>query len=407
MPTYINSGIFIKNSNFPCSSEGICLRSVPTQATHVRRSLFFLFLTLAVFALASLASAQVTTDPVGFTTASLLSNSDTLVSIPFTQPPEFTGAIQSAASNVITVSGSPGWTTNQFVYAAVTQPKHYYALIGSSSPKEGHTYAVTANSGNTLTVDTSSDNLSGITAGTQVVLIPNWTIGTLFRATDANVSFTPSTATRTFKTQILIPNYSGVGVNLAYSTSVYFFSNNVNGTTGNVGWRVVGDNSTPRDDDPLLPDGYIVVRNSNGAPTLPLTALGAVLTKKLAVPLVTNATQAQDNALSMVRPVNVPLASTGLTPADGSFVATTATRNFQDELLVYDNSATSFNKSPSAIYFYSNNVNGTSNNVGWRLVGDNTTPHDSDVIPAGSAFTIRKAANGTGQPVYWTNAATY
>ena len=43
------------------------------------------------------ASAQVTvtTDPVGFTTTSLLGSSDSFVSIPFTRPPEFIGGIAS------------------------------------------------------------------------------------------------------------------------------------------------------------------------------------------------------------------------------------------------------------------------------------------------------------------------
>jgi len=377
----------------------------------MRRSLLPLCLLLAIFAFASLASAQVTTDPVGFTTTSLLSNSDTLVSIPFTRPAEFTGAISSVAGNVITVSGTPGWTSNQFVYNGTTQHNHYYALIGTSSsadPKEGHTYAVTANSATTLTVDTTNDSLTGIPASTQVILIPNWTLGTVFPSNADGVSFTSTTQTRTFKTQVLIPNYSVVGINQAFST-VYFFSNNVNGSSSNVGWRTVGDNTTPHDDDPLLPDGYLVVRNLNNAPTLPLTALGGVLTKKLAVPLVTQGSQAQDNSVSMVRPLDVSLNNSGLNPTDGSFVATTLTRSFKDQLLVFNNGLATLNKSPSAVYFYSNNVNGSTNNVGWRLVGDNTTDHGPDLIPAGSAIIIRKAANGTASPatVFWTNAPTY
>src|SRR5690242_5857856 len=192
-----------------------------------------------------------------------LSNSDTLVSIPFTRVPEFTVTIDSVSGAVITVDGTPGWTTNQFVYAAGVQPKHYYVLMGpvspgsssslpgrnggklkpkfrqtivtpaaATNPKEGHAYAVVANTDNTLTVDTSKDNLTGIPAGTQATLIPNWTLNTVFPATDQNVSFTPTTQTRSFKTEILIPNYAAPGVNQAFST-VYFFSNNVNGTTNN------------------------------------------------------------------------------------------------------------------------------------------------------------------------------
>jgi uncharacterized protein (TIGR02597 family) len=287
--------------------------------------------------------------------------------------------------------------------------KRRQGIVGATAPtnpKEGHAFAVTANTANTLTVDTTNDSLTGIPAGTEATLIPNWTLSTLFPATGQNVSFTPTTQTRSFQTEILIPNYAAPGVNQSFST-VYFFSNNVNGTTNNVGWRVVGDNTTDHGDDPLVPQGYFVVRNLNSAPTMSLKAAGSVLTSKFAIPLATQAAAAQDNSVSMIRPVEVKLNDTGLNPTDGSFVATTDTRSFKDELLLFNNATTALNKSPSAIYFYSNNVNGTTNNIGWRVLGDNTTDHGNDLIAAGSAIIIRKAANGTGGIVFWTNSPTY
>ena len=133
----------------------------------------------------------VMSDPVGFLTRSSLSNSDTYYSIPFTRPPDFVGAIQSvgasintiASTSTITVAGAP-WVQNQFVYVPGTQPKHYYALIGSAGgPKEGHSYFVTANTNNTVTVDTSGDNLAGVPGTAQLLLIPYWTPDTLFPLT--------------------------------------------------------------------------------------------------------------------------------------------------------------------------------------------------------------------------------
>jgi uncharacterized protein (TIGR02597 family) len=158
---------------------------------------------------------------------------------------------------------------------------------GTSNPKEGHTYFVTGNGTNTLTVNTTLDNLSGITANTQIVLIPYWNPGTVFPPSDANISFTPTTSSGAYKTQLRIPDYSAAGINFPYAP-VYFFSNNVDGTSSNVGWWAVGNNTTDRGDDPLLPEGHFVMRNINGAPTLPMTALGAVLLKKLTVPLMTS-----------------------------------------------------------------------------------------------------------------------
>jgi uncharacterized protein (TIGR02597 family) len=374
-------------------STGLILFQVRHPSMIMKRSILLAAALVSALAFEKIATAQsVASDPVGFTSVNCLANSDTLVSVPFTRPPEFVGAIASAAGTTITVNGTP-WTADQFVYAAGSQPKTYYALIGSVNPKEGRVYAVTANGTNTLTVDISQSDLTGIPANAQVLVIPYWTPATVFPASDANVSFTPTTSTASYQTQLRIPDYGAPGINPP-PLPVYFFSNNVNGSTNNVGWRVVGDNSTDHGDDPLLPDGHMVVRNQNGAPTLPLVALGSVLMKKLTVPLITSASQAQDNPLGMIRPFGVTLNALGLNPGDGSFVA-------NDQLLLFDNTQVAIDKAPSAIYTY--NVNGT-NSAGWRLSGDAVTDRGNDVVPEGSAMVVRKAAQVGAPTVSWTNA---
>ena len=337
----------------------------------------------------SLAPAQTsaTTDPVGFTTTSCLAQSDTYVSIPFTRPSEFTGTVQSASGNMLTINGTPGWTTNQFVYAAGAQPKHYYVLIGNggtTNPKEGHIYQITGNGSNTLSIDTTFDNLIGIVANTQVTVISYWTPATIFPASDAGVSFTPTSSPPTYQTLLRFPNYSAPGINQPYGAEYYFN----NGT-----WRLVSDgfnNPPDHGDDPLLPDGYFVVRNANGAPTLPLRALGSVLMKKAAVPLLSARAAKQDNPVAMIRPVNVSLDTTGLAPIDNSFVQ-------NDQLLLFNNARRQFDKHPYKIYTY---------NDGWRLASDPVGDHGKDIIPAGSAMIVRKAATPDG-PIFWTNSPPY
>ncbi len=346
-----------------------------------------------------------TTSPVGFTTAAELANSDTLLSVPFLRRTEFTGTVQSVTGSVITVAESPGWTTDQFVYAAGSQPKTYFVLIGAggtSNPKEGHNYTITSNDANSLTLDTSGDSLSGITANTQVSVIPYWTLGSIFPTDKINLSFTPTTLTSAYKTQILVPDNTANGINLANLS--FFFSNNVDGTSGNVGWRLVGDNLTDHGDDPLMPDSYFIVRNLHQAPTLSLRSLGNVLMDTWATGLRTSTTGPQDNAVSMLRPIPVTLNQTGLTPADGSFVGTVRTNAVKDQLLLFNNAQVKHNKKPSAIYFY---YTGPSGPAGWRLRGGGTADHGSDVIPAGSAIVIRKARTAGGATVFWTNAPTY
>ncbi len=317
----------------------------------------------------------VVTDPVGFTTSSCLSNSDTVLSLPFTRPQTFVGAVSSVAGSIITVTGSPGWTTNQFVYVQGSQPNHYYALIGpasTSNPQEGHIFTITANTSSTLTVDTTNDTLTGIPANAQVVVIPFWTPATLFPASNANVSFTPTTSPPAYKTLLRVPNYSAPGINLPYQAEYYFNS----GAWQRVSPAGVGD------DDPLLPDGYFVVRTANGAPTLPLTNLGAVLLKKTSTALVTAASPGQDNPAGMIRPFDVALNATGLSSAFGP----------SDQLLVFDNTQAAFDRAPSAIYSYDTH---------WRLSGDATlADHGSDVISQGAGFIVRKIG---GTSAFWTN----
>ena len=333
-----------------------------------------LYSAVILTALSSFASAQsVVTDPVGFTTATLQASSDTYVGMPFTRVPKFVGALSSTTATTITVSGTP-WAVSQFKYTAGSQPDHHYVLIGPANTKEGHKYAITDNTANTLTIATTpQDDASGIPSNTQITIIPNWTPATVFPASDANVSFTPTTSPPTYKTLIRVPNYSASGINLPYGTEYYF--------DGSV-WRRVSGNGDGSD-DALVPDGYFVVRNSNNAPTLPLTCLGGVLLKKNALPLLTAASPGQDNPAALIRPLDVALNATGLGPAMGP----------NDQLLLYDNTAVGLDKSPSAVYFYDTH---------WHLVGDPTlADRGSDIIPLGTGFVVRKVGGATA---FWTNS---
>src|SRR5438477_3976241 len=333
------------------------------------------------------AQTSITTNPVGFTITSCLANSDTYLGIPFTRPPEFTGTIHSVGGNVLTINGTPGWSDNQFVYAAGSQPKHYYVLIGNggaTNPKEGHIYQVISNGSNTLSVDAAFDNLTGIVANTQITVIPYWTPATIFPASDAGVSFTPTSSPPTYQTLLRFPNYSAPGINQPYAAEYYFNSG---------AWRLVSDgfnNPPDHGDDPLLPDGYFVVRNANGAPTRLLRAVGSVLMKKMAVPLFAAPAGKQDNLVAMIRPLGVSLDATGLAAIDNSFVQ-------NDQLLLFNNAQRQLNKHPYKIYTY---------NDGWRLSTDPTGDHGKDVIPAGSAMIVRKAATPDG-PIFWTNSPAY
>jgi uncharacterized protein (TIGR02597 family) len=305
--------------------------------------------------------------------------------VPFIRQPAFVGAVESTSANTITVTGA-AWAPNQFVYAVGTQPNRYYALIGSggsANAKEGHTYPIVENTANSLTLDPGQDDLAGIPANAKILIIPNWTLKSVFPVSDQNISFTPTTSTAAYKTQVRVPDVSAPGINVPYAT--YYFSDNA--------WRLVGDEATDRGDDPLLPDSYFIVRNLNGAPTLPLVTKGSVLLDKISVPLMTSTGSQIDNPVGLLRPIDVPLNATGLNRTDGSFGA-------NDQLLLFNNTQTGYDKTPTVYY-----VAGSVPFGPWRRLNDATmSDRGGDIIPAGAGFIVRKAQTEGGQTAFWTNS---
>ncbi len=266
----------------------------------------------------------------------------------------------------------------------------------SKSPKEGSTYLVTANAtdGNgvsTLVLDTNGDDISPVAAGTQVSLIPYWTLNTVFPATDANVWYTPSTSTHSggVQTEILIPGYAQQGVNLTASAFYYYYGG---------AWREVGF-SEDHGDDVFLPDGYFTVRNPTAQTQLTVT--GAVNMQRLSIPLVTGTspTTQQDNFVSITRPLPVTLNDLNLI-GGGAFTPSVGTHSgsVYDQLLLFDNTTAAINKTAAAFYYYYAGA--------WRQEGY-SGDHGGDVIPAGAAILIRKYGAASATTQNWSNPPTY
>lgn len=350
--------------------------------------------------------AQVATDAVGFTTTDCPAQADTFVAVPFTRLPEFVGALQSISGNVLTFAGTPFQGKN-FIHPSnpATFPTHY-VLVGphaSTNPKEGRTYTITADTDNTVSVDSEGENISGIAANTQISIIPYHTLGSLFPDSAAGVAFHPAPGPGALRpTEILFPKYGGVGTNVA-ADDIYFYLDSADQ------WRKVGDPGVNHDAAALANGGYFIQRNRNiGGVTnsaTKLTSLGGVLYKKLTLPLETNppgpGNRKQDNYVSVIRPVDVTLDNLGLI-SSGAFVDSPSGPAVRtDDLIVFNNAAAGFNKAAFAIYWNEDGV--------WRKVGDPVPRPNrgTDVIPAGTGFLVRKGAVTGGPTIFWPNAATY
>jgi uncharacterized protein (TIGR02597 family) len=327
-------------------------------------------------------SGGIGSDIAGFVKLPLLGLSDNYISLPFLRPAAAVVTVSSISSNLITVAGSPGWSSNQFVYSAGAQSNTYYARF-TSGAAEGRFYPVAANGTNTLTLTLGSDNLNAVGQNDALSVEPFWTFKTVFpNGSGVNISLTSGNR----NTEVLIPDFTSAGINLS-AAKFYYFSGGL--------WKLVGQ-STDRGDDVLLPNTHFVVRHNVSTNTT-LTTFGVVAVSKLALPLITTTSNQQDNFLALTRPVSVSLDNSGLV-SSGAFAASPLPGALTDELLTFDNTVAQRNKSSSAIYYFWNGA--------WRRVGAGTNiVGQSAVFAPGNAVIVRKATNSVSP--LWLNSPTY
>lgn len=322
---------------------------------------------IAALAFSLTASQAVETDPVGFVSITVPANSDATIAVPMNRPSEFKGVISSISGNILTVTGSPAWTVNQFVFNGTTQLKTY-ALQLASGTKEGLICKITANSANTITVQLPvGENLTGVASGVSgdsLDIMPYWTPASLF-----------TTGSIPTDSSILLLSTTSAGVNLS-SVGIYGFD----GTN----WSDEGFNSA--DHAPLSFGQAFVLRTGNAAATVSL--VGSVPMNKHRVILnVATANTDQDIAIGFSSPVPTAIGSVGLNFTEG------------DSLLVYDNTTSGINKAAAQILSYTAGD-------GWIDEGFNAVGTTFKLQP-GQGYIFRKAGVSTTTPIVWTSLQSY
>ncbi len=226
-------------------------------------SLAFLLVTLMAALPAMDTRAESSSVPAGFYRVDLPGNSDTIVSIPFTRPEAAFAlvesiAVESVTNAMVTVQGSPGWLVDQFAYAPGTQSNTYY-LRFLSSAKEGSYYPIVSNGANSLTLSLGGDDVSSATNGTRLAVVPYWTLATAFPGGRGVI---PSPTLGTHSTEVLIPDFNGVGINLSAPTTYFFLTN---ATFPNGIWRKVVTNTL--NESGLVQSGAFLASPSLGTHT--------------------------------------------------------------------------------------------------------------------------------------------
>jgi uncharacterized protein (TIGR02597 family) len=359
---------------------------------------------LLALATASQAQTTVSSDPVGFNSITALGNSDTRFSVPLHRTQAYQGAVASVSGNVITLSGTPGFTASQFVYASGTQTDTFYVEFATGA-KSGLSYTVASNDASSVTLNLNGDTLSSVAAGDTLRIIPYWTLNTLFPS-QAGISTTSAINGTGSLTQILMPDLTNPGVDLTSPATYYYYS----GTSfGGPGWRkLAGGFTNIKNDDVIPPDVAVVVRQNGVATSSLLTATGAVPTngRKYVIGTLASNTP-QDNAIAIDVPVTLSLTQSNLFES-GAFAGTTAINGTSgDQLLVFDDTVAGFDKNPTATYYY---YTGTSfGGAGWRkLAGGFTNIKNTDTpFQPGSGFIIRKQATSNATAAVWSLPLPY
>jgi len=342
-----------------------------------------LLLALAVLGCSggAVATESAMSEPVGAFMSTAAANSDTLVSTVLARPAVARGQISSVAGDVLTASGSPGWSSNTFVTGSGT---HYVRML--TGALRGQYLIITGNAAATLTVDAAGLNLASIAAGDLFEVTPFWTLGTLFPSSMAGTAFITTVPPGARQTELLFFDGNGTGINRS-ANAIYFFANGA--------WRRSGSSTSLSFDSTIIyPDSYFIIRNKATATSL--SHLGRVQTRALGSVLEAIPGGQNDNFVSLAYPADVTLANSGLISSGAFAVSVPPTR--ADLLLVFDPSGTGYNRSASAIYFYANGA--------WRKSGASTSlDFGQDKLPAGSGFIIRKAAAASGTT--WTYATAF
>jgi len=330
----------------------------------------------AAILLALAAQSANAVSAVGYNAVTVPTNSDVLVSVPFTKDASGSFAVSSVTADGVTVTDT--LTANAYTNG-------YVRFTSGGGAGLWSTISANGTGGFTLA---NTNALTGVQAGDSFKVYPHQTLASVFPSTMEGVSFKKSASTVSRSTEVLFPNTSSVGINKSPSAT-YFFYNNA--------WRKVGSSaSTSFNNTVVSPQEYFILRNRS-TNTLTYVASGNV--EPVAVGrYVATQTSKDDVAAVSGRPMATTLAGLKL-GGTSAFVTSSSSVSRKDELLVFNNSTTGMNKSQAATYYYYNNA--------WRKVGSAATlSFDNEPLPAGAALIIRKAT-GTAGAAAWNQSSPF
>lgn len=330
------------------------------------------------------------TSAVGFFRFDCLAGSDTYVSIPFDRPARWSGKLGAAPADQgggtlrLTLGGTPGFSTSE-----LTTFPHLVACRNPSGPNGRH-FPVTAHSATTIDIEAIPAELAGLGDGGMISVVPAWTLATLFPPASQN-TFHPSTGPLASQrgSELLFFNNGSEGIDLAPSRRFFVTM---------TGWFEAGAYAAA-DQVVILPGQAFVVRHRDTATATTFVPLDEVSDGVISLPLPVANGSPRDTMVAPPRPTPITLDQLDFAGIAFEQSASTGAGDRKDQLLVFDSSAPSINREPSAIYFRS----------GGQWLRDTTgfPVSGSVAVEPSSGLLVRKASGATASVPRWSNAPTY
>lgn len=313
----------------------------------------FTSLTLALISAfaTSLTAQTVSTVPVGFNTITVNSGRLAALSFPFDNITAFAGAVGSRTSSTITTTGIGAGS-----YATTAAPFVVRFVTGAST---GRQFKVTAQSTDTLTLQTNGVDLTTATAnGDSFEILPIHTLASFFGATaDPN------------KPAIIRNADSNLADNVLVRGSFGYLTYYNDGSK----WLLVSGGSTPQNDVALPSDQGFLFQRRTGS-NITITVLGTVPHTNLKTDLPANKTTIFPNRF----PVDTTLTGLGLHTNPNWIKNDDAT--LADNLLI---------RGTFGWNTYYVNAAGQ-----WRLSGGGATDQGATAVPLGiSMLAVRRAGS--------------
>lgn len=322
----------------------------------------------------------------GYNLVACPSGSDTVVSVPVQRGPVYfqskVNAIHRGTESISIVPLLPPTWGSQALASS-----HYVRWL--SGQNAGRWYPVLSNSAQSITISVAGENSQSFADVDSFALVPYWTLDQLFPpSSQKTIHVSQGTLPHQHRTLLLLQDNALPGVNRPASAVLILTP---------TGWMTAGPASSPAGSTLLRPGATFVVRHPPGVSATSFAPCGKVVAGSDVVRITPDPAGKKDFHVSVQRVVPIALGQAGLGAEVFSSSPNHAAASRLDELQIFDNTATSFNKAASARYYKV----GTSWHRDEGLGASNPRAEGDTVLAPASGVVIRKAAASGMQ--FWLN----